>query len=270
MIAWRKVAAFCLRDYRIERSYRLAIALQIATLVFYCLLLFFLGRFIARGRPAAPAGWGADYFTYALVGLAFYSYLTTCLGMLPARLRQEQTSGCLEALCLTPTSLPTLLCGWCAFDFALALLQLGGFFVVGGWLLGARLTAARWLALLLPWCLATVVFFSLGIISASFILVFKRGDPVNWLLSSLFLLLGGVLFPLDVMPAPLQWLARLLPLPYATDAFRAALIAGWSGAANARDGLGLAVFAVVLAPVATLVLARALRRARRSGSLGHY
>jgi ABC-2 type transport system permease protein len=41
--------------------------------------------------------------------------------------------------------------------------------------------------------LTIICFCSLGIISASFIMIFKRGDPVNWVFGSVSALLGGVL-----------------------------------------------------------------------------
>jgi ABC-2 type transport system permease protein len=40
----------------------------------------------------------------------------------------------------------------------------------------------------------------LGIISAAFIMRFKKGNPVTWMVATASELLGGVYFPIDVLP----------------------------------------------------------------------
>ena len=46
-----------------------------------------------------------------------------------------------------------------------------------------------------------LAFSSIGILSATFTLVFKRGDPILWLFGGLSWLLGrGVFYPVEVLP----------------------------------------------------------------------
>jgi ABC-type polysaccharide/polyol phosphate export permease len=52
---------------------------------------------------------------------------------------------------------------------------------------------------------------SIGFVSAAFILVFKKGDPLNWGFSVLSWLLGGVYYPITVLPEWLQHLALSHP-----------------------------------------------------------
>lgn len=48
--------------------------------------------------------------------------------------------------------------------------------------------------------LALLAHLPLGIMAAGFVLIFKRGDPVTLMFGHLSALLGGVYFPLQVLP----------------------------------------------------------------------
>jgi ABC-2 type transport system permease protein len=106
--------------------------------------------------------------------------------------------------------------------------------------------------------------------AAGFIVVFKRGNPVTWLVANLATLLGGVYYPVSVLPTWLQSVARLLPITYALDAMRGALLDGAGWGELAPDLLALVAFCLVLFPVAQLVFRAAVRKARIDGSLTHY
>jgi ABC-2 type transport system permease protein len=110
----------------------------------------------------------------------------------------------------------------------------------------------------------------IGILSACFIMVFKRGSPINFLFGSLSSLLGGVYYPVEVLPGWLQTLARLFPLTYSLEAMRRALLAG---AGLAKLGLQIAVlsgFAVALLPLSLIAFRQAVQQAKRDGSLTHF
>ena len=118
--------------------------------------------------------------------------------------------------------------------------------------------------------LAVVVFSGLGILSASFVMILKRGSPISWILNWLSWLLGGVLYPVTILPEWLRQLSLLLPITYVIEGMRAALIgaAAWS---ELWHSLGpLIVFALTIIPLAILSFYYATRRARVTGTLPHY
>ncbi|HXH05836.1 MAG TPA: hypothetical protein VNI83_04525, partial [Vicinamibacterales bacterium] len=105
----------------------------------------------------------------------------------------------------------------------------------------------------------------IGIASAAVTIVTGRGEALLGAFMSLAWLLGGVVYPIEALPAHLQGLGRLLPVAHAASALRAALLGG--EAAGAALG-SLIAFALVGLPVSLLLLAGALRRARGTGRLG--
>ena len=114
----------------------------------------------------------------------------------------------------------------------------------------------------------------LGILSASFAMVFKRGDPFGVFLGAGSALFSGVFFPTELLKTyagpKLGGISLLLPTTYGLDGIRQVLIEG-HGLTEVRQPLVVLLgFLVVLLPFSLWVFGRAVRRAKREGSLLQY
>jgi ABC-2 type transport system permease protein len=118
--------------------------------------------------------------------------------------------------------------------------------------------------------LTIISFSSIGILSASFIMILKRGDPINMLVMSTSELFGGVLFPIAVLPGWLQNVSHILPITYSLNGMRHALLQGYSLHALAPDIIALVVFSIVLLPLALLAFRYAVKKAKVDGTLVQY
>jgi ABC-2 type transport system permease protein len=118
--------------------------------------------------------------------------------------------------------------------------------------------------------LSIASFSGLGIISASFIMVFKRGNPVGWIINSLEGLLCGVYFPIAVLPGWLQLVAKFFPITYAIRAIQLSVYRGYS-LMQLKVEIGfLLLFSIILLPLSLILFKYSLRKARQEGSLGQY
>lgn len=261
--------AFLKRDLLVESSYPVSFTLTIMAGVLNISSYYFLARFVGPGIPAEVLGYRADYFAYLLVGIVLSDYLNTSLDAFSAGIRESQLTGTLEALISTRTSLPTILLGTALYPLLRTSLIVVIYLGLGVGLLGVRLSG-NWLAAALVLVLALAVFAGFGVLSASFIMVLKRSSPVGWLLWGASSLLGGVIYPVAVLPDWLRAISMLLPITHAIDGMRAALLADarWIDVAPTIVILGL--FATVLLPLSFVAFAGATRWARVAGSLGHY
>src|SRR5947207_198639 len=111
------------------------------------------------------------------------------------------------------------------------------------------------------------LFASLGIAVAAFTVVFKRSAGLLGLLVAALALLGGVYFPIEVLPAPIEAIGRALPFTWGLDTARAALLGGDVDGAKLA---GLFGSVAVLLPLALLAFRVSVSWARRVGSLGQY
>lgn len=87
---------------------------------------------------------------------------------------------------------------------------------------------------------------------------------------SLSTLLSGVFYPVSVLPEWVQNFSALLPLTYALDAARLAVLQGYSVHELRLDILVLLGFCAVLLPLALLSFKLAVKRAKIEGSLVQY
>jgi ABC-2 type transport system permease protein len=82
-------------------------------------------------------------------------------------------------------------------------------------------------------------------------------------------LVGGMMYPVAVLPGPLRFLARLIPVTYSLEGMRAALLAGAGWAVLWPSLVALLIFAAILIPVSIAVFGWALRRTKITGTLTH-
>jgi ABC-2 type transport system permease protein len=265
-----KLFAFLKKDLLVTLSYRFNLLLSLLGIFLSVTMFYFIGRTFSGTLSPYLGRYGGDYFPYVLIGIAVSNFVTVGLSALSDQVRSAQVEGTLEALLSTPTSIYAVLIGNSAWSFIKALgsaivLIAAGFLVIHFEVSLARAAAAIGVLLL-----TFLAFLMVGMVSASFVIIFKRGDPIGYLFGWSSFLLGGILFPVEVLPAPLQLLSRFLPITYAIEAVRNLLLARAPIASIFPQVLALFLFAVILGPVSVLLFRFAVHRARKDGNLVQY
>ncbi len=262
-----KLWAFIQRDFLSEVSYRLAFLLQIGGMFFSLMAFYFMTRMI---DPQAKGLNGIPPFDWLLIGLAFQFYFSTALYSFSARIRNEQVLGTLEAMLVSPTPTSMVIFSSAAWDFTYGAIRVLLYLLFATLVFGVTLDVGSPLALALGVMLTLLSSAGLGILSASFILYFKRGDPINFLLSGATTFLGSVFFPVEQLPEWVQPASNYLPIFWSLRIVRGSLLQGRTLAELQRDLAMLAGLTVVLLPLGLIASRWAIRRAKREGSLIQY
>lgn len=262
----RKVWAYVRKEFLIEMSYKFALMFSILGVFTGIATYFFIDRLFGHQITSELAPFGASYFAYVLVGNAFFAYLGTAVGGVSGRIGAEQTWGTLEALFGTPTRLWVVILGMIVWNTLYASAEVVLYFFVGGVGFGVDFSRINWAALASVLGLVIAAFNSIGLLEAACVLVFKRGVEV-WAFNGVWALLGGVFFPVTVLPDWLQGLSAWNPVTYAIRGLQLAIYQGTPVSQLARELGILALFCAVLAPAGLLSWKWALRRARVEGSL---
>ena len=176
---------FLNRDIHIELSYRFAFISSLAGVFFRVILFYFLSELIGDNVDPLLATYDSDYFAFVLIGIAFGSYFGVGLTGFARALRQAQITGTLEAMIMTPTPVSLLIIGSAAWNYTFTTFRVVIYILTGVLFLGLKLSQANYLAALLSLVLAIIAFASIGIITASVIMVIKRGDPITTLISNI-------------------------------------------------------------------------------------
>jgi ABC-2 type transport system permease protein len=266
----RKLVMLFRRDLAIARSYRAAFILEFFYALFAAASFYFLSKFIDSPQLRRSLPQGTTYFSFVLVGIAFFDYLSVALHTFDESLQSARQNGTLENLLVTQTSLPLILAGSSLYPFVLLSLRTMIYLGWGAGLFGFPLRGVNWLGALCILAASVLAFSGLGVLSASYLLVFKRGNPVNWAVLGVSSVVGGMMYPVSVLPVWLQYVARLVPVTYSLEGMRAAVL----GHASMRELwpplAALLTFAAILLPVSFLVFSWAVRRTKITGTLTHF
>ncbi len=267
-IAIRKQLAFFKRGFLIDSSYRVTFVIDLASGLLPIVSVFFLSRMLEFTHIPALERYNGDYFSFALIGTGLIRYFDRALQVFGTSIRRAQTSGVFEAVLSCKTDPAAVILYDATYSFASAAAHLA-LVLTAGLALGGNFKPA-WTSALAVFLLSTAVFVALGVWSATFVTMLKNSDPVRLLFSTGAALLSGSLYPVEVLPSTLQHLAVLQPMTHSLDALRSALLQGASLSDVSRQVGILACFLVVLLPSGLWAFSRAIRSARKSGTLLHY
>lgn len=265
-----KLFAFLKRDFLEAASYKFAFVYSLVGIFFSSATFFFISKIISGQNVSSLRPYGGDYFSFVIIGIAFSGILGVLQEGLPAVIRSAQVAGTLEALLVTQTRIQTILLGSSLYSFFFTTLRSGLHLLLAIAVFGMKLGDVNWAGGILVFFLTAVCYLSVGILSASFILVYKAGNPFNWIFGSVSGLLGGVFFPIAVLPSWVRWISYALPVTHSLEGMRLSLLSSASLSQVAPHILILAAFGAVLLPVSLVCFRFAIKKAKKDGSLIQY
>lgn len=265
-----KVTAFVKKEFLIQSSYWMAFIFSWLGILISAATLYFISKLLNPGNIISVKTYGTGYFPYVLIGIAFSGYFSTAMHTFSGNIRSEQVTGTLEAMLVTPTRLSTIVISLSLWDFIFTSINAIIYLFFGAVFFKVDFTQMNIIATLLILILTVISFSSIGIISASFIMVFKKGDPVSWLVTISSGFLSGVFFPVDILPRYLRVFSYFLPLTYSLKGLRHAILQGYTIGMLLPEITVLFAFCIILIPLSIKIFGYALRCAKVSGSLTHY
>lgn len=260
------VGAFLRMSLAEELRFPMPFVLQQVSFVAPLALYFFVARLIGDSSQV-----GGDYFTFVVIGMVVNRMLQSTLGGFGADLQRAQNRGSLEAWLVEPVP-------WIALPFAMSLWSIvigvvsGTIIFAISLLMGARYDLGGLLEVVPLLALGLVASSATGILIAGQTLVAKRASPVLQIYTLAASILGGLLFPVTLLPGWLRALSWLIPHTYVINAARMALMPeAVAGAVEVPTALAaLAIFSVVVMPLGLWSMSRWLQFGRRLGVLGGY
>jgi ABC-2 type transport system permease protein len=267
ILSLAKLWAFIRRDFLSMVSYRLAFILQVFGMFFTMGAFFFMTKMM---DPKAEGLNGIPPFDYLLIGLAFLSYFSTALYAFASRVRNEQMIGTLEAMLVSPTRTHFVVFASATWDFTYGAFRIVLYLLLAVLVFGVTLNVHSPIALMLGVALTLLSSAGVGILSASFIIYFKRGDPINFMLSGATTFFGSVFFPVEQLPDWAEPAGKLVPLSWSLQVVRGSLLQGKSLSDLSEPLTILFVLTLVLLPSGLWASRFAIRKAKREGSLIQY
>jgi ABC-2 type transport system permease protein len=183
---------------------------------------------------------------------------------LPAAISQEKEVGTLDGMMVAPINRLSIIVGKTLAQTARGLLQGVLILILASVLFGVSIQGNILLVfgLLL---LGVFSFVGLGVVLTSFAKDQETAMMIMMTLMFPMMFLGGVFFSVDEMPQPLPYVARALPLTYATEGLRA--IQTWSIPIVLVDATVLLAYTIITILVGSKILMRLMTRSSLSMSI---
>lgn len=217
----------------------------------------------------AEAAGTTDIVGYIAVGTTIYMWQNVVLWNVGFALREEQLRGTLESNWLSPAWRFSFLLGSGIQQAVVMLFFIAMTALEFGLLFGVRLGGSPWLAALVLLAAIPSVY-GLGFAFASLVITAKEANGFVFLVRGVVMVFCGITFPLSVFPDWMRAVAVWLPQTYAIDAMRAVVLSGASFGEVWPDVRAMLLFGAGWIACGYLLFQWMERRARRTGSIGHY
>ena len=253
---------------------------------FYAWLMMFRERFYLYGRAYA-FDWllrpifeisiaaliyfhgDRDRVAYIVVAMAANTLLFSAIFYVGEILDRERVKGTLPGLFLAPCRRITWMTGYAFAGMGETLGRVLMILLAGVILFGISLDP-NVPALLVALPLFMAALSGIALILSGIGLLIKRANSLSNLVSPFVMLLGGVYFPVDTLPQPLEYVARALPIAYAMEAISAIAVDHASLSDVQSSLLPLAGFAVVSPFVGLIAFNQLDALVRRRGEVDIY
>ena len=265
-LAW----AFFKRDAMIALSYRVAFVVQFLGKLALLGVFYFLARTVGNRPLPVLQRYGGDFLSFLLIGIALSDCVLVSLMSFATQIREAQTTGTLEATLMSPVRLPVILLYSSLWDYFMS--ATGFVFYLGaGWLLfGVRIAKFHFLTAVVLFVLTVVSFVGVGILWAGLVLLVKRGESIRTVAGFVMVVLSGVFFPPQMLPAWIQKVASLIPLTDALEGMRLVLMQGYDFNQLSGIILRLVIFATVFMALGLAGFNVAVQIGKKVGSLTQY
>lgn len=263
--AGRAFLAVLRRDASIYLSYRTRFLSQGASTLFSLVLFYYVSRLVRVHGFSSPD----SYYAFVVVGLALLGVIYSCFST-PGLVRQELVAGTLDRLLLSPFGAVRSVVAMTLFPLAYASVLATLSLTLACTVFGLQL---HWSTVPLTFpmmALTLLAFLPFGLLFAAMTIVVKQDNVgTNWVVAILALI-GGMYFPISLLPHWLQTLGHLQPFTTATELLRHFLVNTPMSASVGYSLLKLSIFAAVLLPTSMFALAAAVRVGQRRATIIEY
>lgn len=205
---------------------------------------------------------------FLLAGTLIWHFLSIVFDAISEVIAWERWEGTIEYTFMAPVSRVTHMVGQTAYSLVYGLLHTTLILAVVVLFFKLDLSGANLGGSLLVLLAGGLSFIGLGIVASVMPLLFpERGAQMTHVVQAALLLFSGVYYPVTVLPAWMQTVARISPATYVLEGVRAGLLHGTPTAELWAYIWPLLIMGALLIPAGVLVFGQAERYAKRAGKL---
>lgn len=253
------------RDAILFLSYRSQLVAQFLGPLFSITLFYYISHLLTAKTIHSPGG----YFGFVIVGLVIVQILTISLGVMPVVVRQELVSGTIERFLVSAHGPVNGILGTMLFPLINAFFSGVLMLTLATLIFGLPLAGTAVLAIPVA-LLGTVAFMPFAFFLVALVMAFKQASSATQFVVAGIAIVGGLYFPIAVLPGWIRWTSDVQPFTPAADLLRHLLVDTPLVHPAAVELLKLVAFIAVLLPVGVVLLRASIRYGQRTGTVAEY
>ena len=262
--------AFLRKDLKIALSYKFNLFAQLFAILFALSLFFFATSEHAEAPALGEVAPQNSSFFKVIVGIALIDFMFSSMSVFSREVRSAQTFGTFEALIVTNTSILIILTSSYAMTFCRSMCRIIFYVLAAKFIFGVEISLVKVPAFLFFVIINNLPFIGIGLLTASFIILFKVGNIINFFVGSLSIFFSGIFFSTESLPDWLITISHNLPLTIGSELALLSLLGQTSFNQIYPELMKVLGLALISLPLGILLVYYALRVSKQNGSLNHY
>jgi len=267
---FRKFYVFIKRGFLVFISYKLQLILSVVSVFISLISFYFMVNFLdlSKFNPKLSS-LGGNYLSFLIIGTIYISLTSVGQSSFAETISEEQNLGTLEQLFVSKTPLWQILFFSSIWNYLITIINMILVLLIYNHFFDVKLNANIPASIVIL-LISSIAMMGIGIMSAGFIIRFKRGDPISWILGILTGLLSGIYYPVSILPKYLQAISKILPPTYAIAALRKTALSNANISQVSNEIIILIIFALITVPLGLIIFKKSFNYARKQGSLSWY
>lgn len=260
---------FLVKDLKIYFSYKFNILIQICFVLIFLVFINYLflslsinfinDQSISMGK--------------IVIGIALIDFMISCMSAFNREVRTAQQFGTFEILFQAGVSIYLVMIASYSFTFFKTTSRVLIYILICSFIFDIDFNFYN-----IPLFVFLMIFFSLpfigvGLISASFIIYFKQGNPINMIVSIISIFSSGIFFSVNSLPMELHWLSDYNPLSNSIEIITSTIMLGENNSSSIdicssyKNAL-IQIFLFI--PIGLILVYYSFRASKLNGNLNHY
>lgn len=262
--------SFIKKDLLIALSYKLNFYLSFLLIILTTFFFYNFSKLFSGNDNEYLQEYSGNYFLFVIIGISIIDISTLVMRSVSNEIRSNQLNGNLELILLSKSntiflilcsSVYPLMIGVLRFTLYIAILNI--FYDINISILGNL--GIMILSILLTYVIST----GISLLAGSYVIYFKKGDPINSIVLGMSSIFSGILYPVAVLPEWGKFLSLLIPITYPVELLRTVFITNdYSNFYNYL--LVFLVYSILLFSMGYSVLKFSIKRAIKNGNIINY
>tara|TARA_Y100001968_G_C19442736_1_gene763464 strand:+ start:1144 stop:1962 length:819 start_codon:yes stop_codon:yes gene_type:complete len=209
------------KDFKNALSYKMQFFGTLLTTLISISIFFLITKIFSIDSSKVLDAYENNYLKFVFLGIVFSELSFLMISCLSNAIAEYRISGTFEEILNTNIPDILIICSSYLYPISNLVIRLLIYFFIGEFLFDLNIIPDYGVFLFILFIIITFLsLLGLGLISASYTLVFFRGNPFISLYSISAAILGGTFFPYNALPDFLQNISFLIPMTHSLELLR--------------------------------------------------